>query len=468
MTGSGLEAAVRRMRTAEWVEGDVPVVAAVSGGVDSMTLAYLLRFEVRSLDGRLHVAHLDHRMREGSGRDTLWLAGVCRAWGIPFHSEASSPAPVTEADARDFRYEYLERVRERIGAVAVLTGHTADDQAETVLFRLARGAGPTGLAGIRRESSGGVVRPLLDVWRQQVEAFAKARRIPFREDPTNRELRWARNRIRHRVLPALERAVPGAAGSLARLASLLADESEALAELSDAVLDELAEWAEDGALLIPVGCLTGLPGPVAKQVVRRACFRAGGAIGYEATETLAAFLTTASSGSELHVGGGLVAELSMGRLRIGRARSLPEGGREEQARWVGDLPDHIVLGEGSGTAMCRLADRVVEVRWGPEATEGPGDVAVLARDHLLFPLALRARRPGDRLSTPYGKKKLKKVFLELEIPRFDRDRTPVLADGSGAVLWVPGLRSGPVPEPVNPFYVTIRLIPEEQDDHAAE
>ena len=445
------------------------MVAAVSGGVDSMTLAYLLRFEVGPLAGRLHVAHLDHRMRSGSEKDALWLAGVCRAWEIPFHSRVACPAPVTEADARARRYEFLEGVRARIGAVVVLTGHTADDQAETVLFRLARGSGPAGLAGIRRESSGAVVRPLLDVWRRQVSSFAAIRRIPFREDPTNRDLRWARNRIRHRVLPALERAVPGAAGSLARLATLLADESEALAELSDAVLDEMAERTEDGAILLPVAALTALSDPVVRQVVRRACLRVGVRTGYEATETLASFVRTASSGSEVHVGGGVVAEVSMGWLRVGGARPRPEGGKgPPEPATGGKLPDHLLVEGGSGNARCRLSDRVVEAHWGPAPMKGYGEPAVFDVDDLVFPLVLRSRRPGDRLSTPYGKKKLKKVFQELGIPRFDRDRIPVLADGSGTVRWVPGLHAGPLPEPPNPFYVAVRPIPQEQDDHGPE
>jgi len=160
------------------------VVVAVSGGVDSITLLHLLRFLDPSWRLRLIVAHMDHAMRPGSAADADWVAGVCRAWDLPFERARAEPPPSGQAEARERRYAFLEEVRRRTGADRIATAHHADDQAETVLFRIARGGGIEGLRGIPPRR-GPIVRPLLPFRRAEIEAYARSVGLRAREDPTN-------------------------------------------------------------------------------------------------------------------------------------------------------------------------------------------------------------------------------------------------------------------------------------------
>jgi len=201
-----------------WLDGTASLVAGVSGGIDSMVLLHLLRFGRISDSVALHVAHVDHRMRPESGEDAGWLAEICADWSVGFHL-LTAPRPVAgEAEGRELRYEFFEEVRRGLDGPAVtMTAHTADDQAETVLFRIARGSGPRGLRAIHAVRPPSVVRPLLPFWRHELTAYAAEHGIPHRDDPTNLDPRWTRNRLRHAVLPVLEEAVPGAAAALVAL-----------------------------------------------------------------------------------------------------------------------------------------------------------------------------------------------------------------------------------------------------------
>ena len=217
-----------------WLDGTASIVVGVSGGIDSMVLLHLLRFGRVCDSVAIHVAHVDHRMRPDSGEDAEWLAEICADWSVGFHLRTASRPVAGEAQGRKLRYEFFEEVRRGLDGHAVtMTAHTADDQAETVLFRIARGSGPRGLRAIHAVRPPFVFRPLLPFWRHELIAFAAEHGIPHRDDPSNLDPRWARNRLRHAVLPALEEAVPGAAAALVALADTSRLQSAALDELLD-------------------------------------------------------------------------------------------------------------------------------------------------------------------------------------------------------------------------------------------
>jgi len=200
---------------AQW--RDVHVVLAVSGGADSMALLRAAR-TVKSIcggKGRLHVVHVDHRLRgPESTADAQWLARQCELLKTPLTICQGDVRPLAmaqgdgvEAAARDQRYQLLTQTAEQIGARYVVTGHTSDDQVETVLFRLLRGSGLRGISGIRgnRPLSHSVtlVRPLLDCWRRDLVKYLNSLGQPFREDLTNNDTHFTRNRIRLDLLPRL-------------------------------------------------------------------------------------------------------------------------------------------------------------------------------------------------------------------------------------------------------------------------
>jgi tRNA(Ile)-lysidine synthase len=223
---------------------DVGVLVAVSGGPDSVAL---LRALVRLGGESIWVGHFNHRLRpEGAGRDEQFVATLCKSLEIPciVGSRADEPLPPgsLEAQAREARYRFLVETAERIGARYVATGHTADDQAETILHHIVRGTGLVGLAGMQpaRQLTPAVslVRPLLSIRRAEVYAYLAALGQPFQEDETNRDPALTRNRIRHELLPLLARDYsPHVAEALVRLGAVAGDAQRVLEQLAGELLE---------------------------------------------------------------------------------------------------------------------------------------------------------------------------------------------------------------------------------------
>jgi len=238
---------------------DVTVQVAVSGGADSVALLRSI-FAVRGCGrGRLVVAHFNHRLRgEESDADEAFVIDLCGQLGLP--CELGCPdreeyvascgdagagsvqgTGMSEEDAREARYRFVRRTAKRVGARVVATAHTADDQAETVLHRILRGTGIAGLAGIRRSRQlipgVAIARPMLAFRRSEVIQYLQAIRQPFREDSTNKDVRFTRNRIRHELLPQIvERYNPNVVEALMKLASMAEDAQAVI----DGLVDELA------------------------------------------------------------------------------------------------------------------------------------------------------------------------------------------------------------------------------------
>ncbi|MBI2323505.1 MAG: tRNA lysidine(34) synthetase TilS [Chloroflexi bacterium] len=220
------------------------LVVAVSGGVDSTALLLLLADLAPGIGLVLHVAHFDHRLRRTGAADAQFVSGLAARVGATIRAGRAERAPKSEDDARRARYAFLERVAAERRATAIATGHTRDDQAETVLLHLTRGSGIGGLAGMR-PSREGIVRPLLCIGRAETAAVCAAAGIAPREDPTNRSLRYARNRIRRRVLPELAAINPQVSSALARVADAAADIAASHRERAVALLDAATR---DGAI----------------------------------------------------------------------------------------------------------------------------------------------------------------------------------------------------------------------------
>jgi len=301
-----------------WLEGVASVVVAVSGGLDSMTLLHLLRFGDAAPSLPLHAAHLDHRMRAGSGGDAAWLAEICDEWGVACHLQTARTRVRTEAEGRELRYAFFAEVARQLGDDAVImTAHTADDQAETVLFRIARGSGPRGLSGIRPRRSASLVRPLLPFRRTELQAYAAAHGVPSREDPSNRDTRWTRNRLRHDILPVLEAAVPGAAAALAALAETSRRESAALDALLDERIEALAGRPGSGSgFSFGRAALAALPDPVLTAMLRRVAARLGSRPGRAATADLLRFVRRSPSGKRVTLAGGVTVRHDRGFVRF--------------------------------------------------------------------------------------------------------------------------------------------------------
>jgi tRNA(Ile)-lysidine synthase len=428
------------------------VLVALSGGLDSVCLLHLLRFGGAAPE--LHAAHYDHAMRPDSAADAAWVRGLCTAWRVPFSSARADPPPRGEAAARTLRYAFLHETAARCGADAIVTAHHADDQAETVLFRLARGTGLRGLAGIPARR-GLLVRPLLPFTRADLQAYAQRVGLRWREDRSNLDVRFARNRIRHVVMPALEAVRPGAARRIERLARHAADAERAWdAIVSNAVRDVLVDDRTAGFVLARDRLLAYHP-HVRARVLRHLLQELGSAPGRAGTRYAAEFISSGSSGGWIELPGRVRLEREFDRLLL----------RPEAGAAAADVSLEIT-GAAGGQGTFRVGGRTWAARWAAapaahrEATqhaEGTGAAASFDLTSLRFPLVLRGWRPGDRIRLAYGSKKLKKLFQEHRAGRVRRATTPVLRDAAGDVLWVVGIaRSGvALPQHGDVFTLTV-------------
>lgn len=367
---------------------DGPLVVLLSGGRDSVCL---LDLAVRRA-GPVTALHVNYGLRDSADGDEAHCAELCEALGVPLVvHRPGRPEGNLQAWARAERYGAAERLD---GLIA--TGHTASDQVETVLYRLAASPGRRALLGMP-ERDGRVVRPLLRVTREETAAHCRERGLAWREDPTNEDRSFARNRVRHELLPALRSIHPAAAENVLRTLAILRDEA--------AVLDELVVPEPD------VARLAALP-PALRRLTVEAM--AGRPVGARADEIVA--LGARGGSAALDLGGGLRAVVEYGRLRF-------DHGPPPQAPAPALLPVPGSAAYGDGELVCELGD-------------GPLDA-----DALAGPLEVRPWRAGDRMRTPAGSRTLQDLFSDRKVPRERRSQLPVVVSG-GEIAWVPGVATG--------------------------
>jgi len=430
------------------------LLVAYSGGTDSTALLHLLTRLAPASRLRLSAAHFDHGIGIRSADVAARCARACELLGVSFHS-GRSPRPLAprHAELREARYRFLTSTAREIGASLIATAHQADDQAETVLLRVLRGTGPRGLAGIPARR-GSIVRPLLGVRRAAILAWLDQERIDYEADPANLDPRWARARVRYHLMPSLAAAlgrdpVPlllDISAAASEVDQLLTRAGVALLDRSRTTVPWTAglEGSGDGALRSGESfCLemwreaSGLEQAEALRVWAR---QRGIVLPGGGTRSAIEFITRGRSGGYTEPTRGLRVSRSFGRLILATGAE----GTFDSASRVEELP----VGRGNGTARLSIRGRSFEVRWQsgsvladsayPKLRAGSMRVALaVGREH--YPLLLRTWRPGDRVTTSAGTRKLKKLFGEHAVPRFERERIPVLVDRCDRVLWVPGL-----------------------------
>jgi len=412
---SAIRATVRDYIRAHQIFTPGPVVVAVSGGTDSTALLLILAELADELGIVIHVAHFDHRTRpKESAEDADFVAKLANRIGAPIRVGRADKPTKTEDAARTARYDFLRRAANEIGATAIATGHTRDDQAETVLLHLTRGSGLSGLAGMRplRE---GIARPLLAIGREDTVAVCRAARIRPRTDPTNRSLKFARNRVRHEVLPKLAKINPRASEAIARFAEAAAElQIEDDLDIANALAD-----ARDKDAIVIAALAPAVRGRALALAWREATGSLLGARHRTALEDLSA---TEDGSRSLDLPGGRAIR-EYGLLRI-----------------VGDRP----VEKSDPVTPMDLGREIIWNGWrlmlgGPAKPNGAEEAEVPKK--LLRKLVVRQRHDGDRM-TGRPRKKLQDLFTDAKIPASQRSRWPVIASEDG-VWWVPGLTEPP-------------------------
>jgi tRNA(Ile)-lysidine synthase len=374
-------------------------------------------------------------MRSDADADARFVERLGEELRLPVIVERVSvdnSAGLSPEDAmRRARYAAYRLWAERRSASRVALGHTADDQAETVLMRLLQGAGPRGLAGIP-PVRGPYIRPLIELRRLEILSELKARNLSWVEDPSNRDPKFLRNRIRHDLLPLLAGDYnPRIVEALCRVGLLSRSLAETLDQAAERELDRLAVPSVDDALTLPESALLELPPGIAVAVLRLALLRLGatGPLRGWSQRALELLLRGSQPRAPLWIEG-IAIERGSGRIRFTRKQDavLPE--RPVPVPGVVEIPEVGLLIETR--EFLRPVDYAVPTdRWR----------VAFDRDRLPGPLTIRSRRPGDRF-LPFGaseSKRLKEFLIDMKVPRWERNRVPLLV-AEGEILWVVGLR----------------------------
>ncbi len=415
---------------------------ALSGGADSVALLHLL-LELAT-EGDLAVVgaiHVNHRLRgRASDLDEVFCRRLAQECGVPIAVEAvdvigarAAARGSLEAIASQLRYEALGRAASHLQASRVAVGHTRDDQAETVLLKLLRGAGATGLSGIHPRR-GIFVRPLLGAGREALRAYLERSGWAWREDASNDDPSLARNRIRHELLPYLRSFAPHVTSRLAATAELSRDDAALLDELAEAQFAAVVTATDDGRLLLDRRRLTSLPRALSGRIVRKALGRVSrerwaGILDVDGVLQVAAGTCTAVDLPGVRVEP-LGATVVLQRGSVGRDRRSTV----EPFSYALPVPGMVSVLE----AACRI-----DAEWQPACTAGDLEGTDASRVCVAVagaPLVVRNWRKGDRFR-PFGlrgRKKLHDLFIDRKVPRADRGRIPLVVDPSDRIVWVAG------------------------------
>ncbi|HEY6060482.1 MAG TPA: tRNA lysidine(34) synthetase TilS [Gemmatimonadales bacterium] len=394
-------------------------LVAVSGGPDSVALLDLLT----SLpDGpQLVVAHVDHGIQQGSDTVAASVRRLAARYGVPCACGSLALGErTTETAARRARYAWLEEVRSRVGADWLVTAHHRDDQVETILLRTLRGSAPAGLAGMAARTRRGVVRPLLPFTREELAAHVREHELATHDDPANRDPRHLRSWLRHAILPQLEERLGARVrGDLARLGKAAARDRRAW----DSVLDRLPDLdlhAAAESCDVVRSALRAYDDALAVAVLRAAARRVGLVLGPQRARRLLE-LAHRPSGRRLELGAGWHAEVAFDRLRIYRPAAPARAVAPRATRGVAHFGDYAVKW-GPATAPQRMA-RAAWRTW------------ILGKGW-----EVRGARPGDVIEPlgGVGRRPLRRILMEARVPRSERLRYPVVAQGE-TILWVPGI-----------------------------
>ncbi|MGQ9689216.1 MAG: tRNA lysidine(34) synthetase TilS [Desulfobaccales bacterium] len=427
----------RYIREQDLFRPQAHLLVAVSGGPDSVALLHLLHRLGPEWGLHLGVAHFEHGLRgEASREDARFVAGLAQTLGLPFHGgqgdvrQAAHTQKVSlQMAARRLRLDFLRQVWLEQHYDRLALGHTADDQVELFFLRLFRGAGTEGLKGMWPCTPEGLVRPLLAVGKEMVLAWLRQEQLPYREDQSNLNRRYRRNRIRLDLLPDLEQNYnPRLKTAVWHLMCLLQEDERLLAAAVDQAWSAVGRWLTPDCAALSVPVLLTLAPAMQKRLLRRTL---GRFLGHqEITSAQVNNLLALAQGKK---SGGLI---DFGSCRVARAgpelhvfSPLPSG------------PTAVLLpgpGAVESPAGWRLEAREVD---GPPDEPCPPNLSRVALDKVAFPLVLRALQPGDRFrpAGAPGTKKIQDFLVDAKIPHWLRPHLPLVLSRD-TIIWIPGLR----------------------------
>jgi tRNA(Ile)-lysidine synthase len=416
------------------------IVVALSGGADSTALLDVLAGDT-VYSPRLIAAHLNHCLRgRESDDDEEFACTLASRYGIPFESRRVDVKEFAEKErlnledaGRRVRLAFFHELSDKWQASAIALAHHADDQAETVLMRLLRGAGANGLSGMSYKNGQGIIRPLLDATRPEIEAYLSERGIGYRDDSSNRDTVFQRNRIRHELLPLLEQYNPAVRNRLTATAYLLSEEDDLLSRLAKEAAARSCTVGQD-ALTCDIACLKELHPALLRRVLRYVLESLAGNLDHFNhchVMSLERMIVSVRPNARLSLPQGITAFREYGALLVRRDR-VPE---------IPGVETVTISGVGTSTLPGGASLRLENSAFPPDFASLTPDTAFFDLDKTPFPWQIRTFRPGDRIAPlgMTGTKKVKSLFIDQKIPVSLRSRIP-LVFCNDTLIWVCGLR----------------------------
>lgn len=455
------------------------VIAGVSGGADSVCLLRALAGYREQVPFTLFVVHVEHGIRgEESLADAAFVKGLCETLAVPFYMEAVDVTAyarehrmTVEEAGRSVRYDCFEKLRKELGAERIAVAHNQNDQAETVLWNLVRGSGLKGLGGIRPVRDR-IIRPLLFLGRPEIETILKDLGQPWRTDRTNLETDYTRNRLRREILPQLEKNLNHQAlQHIAQAAMRLQEAQQYIEKQAEKSARGSIEIRKDGSVLLLLDAYERQEELLQKELLKRALEEVSEGNGRKDIGSVhlqqLAELAEKDCGRETQLPGGIRAVRENGCIHFWKCAAPRQKGKEKNAEdeicSVEPGMDAVLEGRRIKTAVFENSPRLLsEIQQENKCTKW------ISYDTIYSNVCLRTRRSGDYLivNAQGGRKKLKDYLIDQKIPKEEREKLWLLADGSH-ILWVVGWRISEAAK-VKQDTQKVLKIQIEEEDHARE
>lgn len=450
-----LQAVDRFIKKHELILKGQTIVVGVSGGPDSMALLHYLWNRRKGDRLTIIAAHVDHMLRgQQSEEDLFYVESYCQTHSIPFAGSRVDVASYkkehgltsTQTAARECRYRFYQNVMEQYQADTLALGHHGDDQTETVLMRMARGSSGASVGGMKVKrpfANGKIIRPFLGITKDEIEHYCNVHKLSPRRDPSNEGDDYVRNRFRHHVLPFLKQENPSVHLRFQQISETFYEDETYIIGQAKRSLEAAVTEKKASSIEVSVAKFLDMPIPLQKRaitlILNYLYKQTPSSLSSLHKESFLTLLTSEHPSGRLDFPQGLQVIRSYGRCRLGFGKAEKQTGYRKEL----DVPGILELPAGE-----IISEYKQEY---PDGIKGK-DVFVCDVNSVSLPIIVRTRQPGDRMviNRAGGTRKVKDIFIDHKLEREKRDAWPVLEDGEGNILWIPGVKHAAIQPASNP------------------